>query len=240
MSWKLIMRTVFVPREASRDLYEAQRFALEMSGVDSLPRNSAFQQLRMACDAADWLPTCLQRDSAEELGGSRHLPFLSEIIDFPPNRPAAAEWIGFINSDIILTHYFPQDFELASRGRDMLLVRVSDIPSRLKSHVHKERRWKPRPNPESVDGIIVRIGAGLEIPDLVIGEPFWDNYVVEWVKRMGDRAETLPCRDALHPAHNEPRRWCEGLEMRGNYEDWQGLEPGGEHNRRLFLELQRS
>lgn len=232
-----------VEADESQELADALEFALQLNCVQIL----SCERLSMRCLA---LPNQarryqrfpdLPRGSREVFGeGQRDLPFLNDMLtEFCGGN--TIPWIGFINSDIILTSEFMPAFYETCAGRDLLLVRVCDIPGRREAYVKNEKRWKPRSNPESIDGVLLRQGSGIEIPDLVVGEPFWDNYVVELARRLGeDRAISLPHRCALHPKHKEQQAWTKGLVYKPDYADWKGLSPAGEHNRRLFLELRDS
>lgn len=228
---KLKLVTVHVPETANPTLAKNYRRAIEFNrGTLGC---ADFEVLALEHDVAGGK---LKRDSAVEVGGERHLPFLDEVLDLA--RGSGAEWYGYINSDILLTHKFCPTFTRLSDKFDLISLRVRDIKKGTTEQINDERYHSKRRNRSSLDGVMIRRESGIELPGFVIGEPFWDSYL--WHIMRYDHTNSsveLPTACSLHVAH--PSRGVEGLSWTGTVEMWEGLSPGGDHNRTIHLNYRK-
>lgn len=146
-------------------------------------------------------PMVLVRDAKREIGGPRSLPFIPEIMAQLAHRcsEAGTRWIGFVNSDIIITQ----------RMIDRLLAAPKEIKAILCHRTDVEK-----PGGELLDENSLRNGIdGMFLewqtwdrlkhtyPDWVLGEPGWGQGTQEWVTFHQVPHEYMGDHELLHVKH---------------------------------------
>lgn len=228
----LKLAVVGIPEDTNPELHDAFRFALEHN-MKQLPPDC---DIRLMWLRNDHLNGELHRDSSVVIGGTRRLPFLREVFNVL-QQEGGADWIGYINADILLTHLFAPEFLAAAEDHDAVSVCVGEVPNRKPHFLNVERRWLPRQFKHSIDILMLKRDLDIEMPDFVIGEPFWDSGMILIQELLGDRYAQLDRTPAIHVNHRQGPQWRKGVTLQPDHHDWDGLSPAGEHNRRLYFEL---
>ena len=234
----VIATNLFTPGKLSprHDLATA-RLAFKCLGYDFIRRT-------LICDAdlqdpilRDQWPVqgILQRDAAVEIGGSRHLPFIQEIMDKTLiTAENENQWIGFLNSDVLVTNAL---FEALNKDNDIVLPVVTDIDhiDHLETGPFHKRPGDPA-NPMCCDGVFMRASIWMDnrdkVPDYVLGECYWD---AGYLRHFGGmpKAVILDNGECLHVKHK-------GGWDTGNV-DWTlphptGFTVTGEYNLKLYYQ----
>ena len=166
----------------------------------------------------------LFRDSAKELGGSKHLPFLHEIIDWVHDN-TESEWIGLMNSDTLVTPRLFKRLQEMPKTTNAVLVAVADINDLDETYgQHRRRDW------HSYDMVLFdrKLWKKIreDIPDCILGANSWDGAYFWWlVMRHGVNLTILRNQECLHLAHKAD--WRENKN-----------EPPNLYNDRIFRELE--
>jgi hypothetical protein len=160
----------------------------------------------------------LNRDSAMVLRSKEHLPFVRELVKTSHlisssdrmylDAQKESRWFGFINNDTIVTEAFFKRLEKLPKTKDLVVIRVWDIPNTQGTHEPKQRVAH-----DSNDGILFRYPAYLEFqrtyPDMVLAAG-WDTAFYLWAKRFKIRPMLFNKGECLHVNH-EPN-WIQAKE----------------------------
>lgn len=155
------------------------------------------------------------------IAGYRKLPYVKDLLDL--GTWIGTPWIGFFNSDIILTLKFWDTFKKKEEEEEVFLTKRTDI-----DHVDQDPKEGARLLDDSTDGIVIRREVWLRLrdtyPDFVVGEPGWGYCTNLWVKRHGLKVHQLRNHECLHVRH-------EGL--------WKSIKsPEQERNLKLLRDYQ--
>lgn len=157
-----------------------------------------------------------------QIGGKRHLPYIREMIMLAYREEPGAHYVGYMNSDIIITP--------ALRGlvRGMLRGRVSIVM------VQRSEVSKPEEVP--VPKGLVEKGADLLLirstelkhflesyPDFLAGEPRWDTGLILWAKKHDVSVSVHRGLEIKHVMHRGEWAGKRGLRVAR-------LTPSGKHN----------
>lgn len=168
-------------------------------------------EARLLCDGSlDHATYTLNRDSAEVLGSTEHLPFVREIVQrayiLHGSGRHDRDWFGFINNDTIVTEAFFQRLERIPPTKNMAVIRVWDVPDASGKFEPKRRGA----NADSNDGIFMRYPVYLEFmntfPDMVLAAG-WDTTFYYWARRRRIRPVVIDKGECLHVTHK--RNWVQ-------------------------------
>jgi hypothetical protein len=144
----------------------------------------------------------LKRDSAKEIGNSRHLPYVKEILDAASAIPC--DIFGYINSDILLTKDF---FDIFKEDYDAYIFGRHEIKD-LVDFNKKQYELIQKPYPEfgqhpGFDAVFFDTKWWMAHrnnfhDDFISGEPYWDMYYFQKIKQT---AKFLNQRAIYHMFH---------------------------------------
>ena len=165
-----------------------------------------------------WKKTLLKRD-ARNIGATRSLPYLKDLLDIARQHAKPEDFIIFSNADCGITRTFyknllntTEDFVEYFRVNVANPNSVEDLWSNDPSKTREER--------DGIDAFAIRAKLYDQmkdlIPDLIVGEPYWDPVISGMFKK---KCEILQNRNDLrHPEH--PQEW-----------NLLQLKVAGEHNK---------
>jgi len=151
-------------------------------------------------------PLLLKRNSQKEIGGGRQLPFIKEMIkeiidphwccvDLGKN-----EWIGVINSDILITLKFLPKIKAIEPEIHAVAVHRTDV-----NQFFKDPPVKSGILHNGVDAFFMRYHVWKkwfdDFPDWVLGEPGWGQGAVKWCQLKGIPFVSLKGHETLHERH---------------------------------------
>jgi len=146
-------------------------------------------------------PTMLMRDSIEEIGGHRTLPFITEMIGrILVSGGDSGEWIGVVNSDIYATQTLEDRLEDFGPDVHAVAVHRTDV-----DHLFEDPPTQAGILHNGVDSFFMRRHVWDEwiesFPDWVLGEPGWGQGAVKWCQLKGIPFKSLKGHETLHERH---------------------------------------
>lgn len=176
---------------------EDQRQEDATNSVLNSPSNVSELLTVLSCEHPDGLTQCLtlERCACKEIGGTRHLPFLKEMLDNLHEQYPDSDYFGFLNSDIIVTPQLWERLDSHNQNRRKLVI------------VQRADSKTGEINLDGADGFFVRrtlIQTYLNhSPDWVIGEPCWDTGLRWWCRGYGINPALIRDGEALHVDHEQ-------------------------------------
>ena len=221
MRMQLIVNWVPYPMDSARR--QAQRAAVEKL----LELRPEWCRVVLAIMAGEEVPAptghavMLPRDSRTAGIGERRLPFMKDILDLH-----GATYIGFLNSDIVVTPEFFTDVErMLDELVSLIIIHRTDV-RHLDADPQQGRKVEPR---RSCDGLIIQRSAWeakkSQVPDFLLGAPWWDTAMIWWAMKSRLLTAHLHEHQCLHQLHE--RHWR-----------WKDLE--SQHNARMMEQLTQS
>jgi len=141
----------------------------------------------------------LNRNSQEEIGGKRTLPFIRDMIG-EILESTGDGWVGIINSDIYVTPNFRPKIESLSPDIHAVAVHRTDV-----NQFFKDPPVKSGILHNGVDTFFMRYHVWEKwfdsFPDWVLGEPGWGQGAVKWCQLKGIPFVSLKGHETLHERH---------------------------------------
>jgi len=149
-------------------------------------------------------PWLLSQDSRSLVGGHRQLPFIKEMIE-TVLESSGIQWIGFINSDILVTPKLSKMIESLGPYSPVPTIQAviahrTDVDSFVHTPVDRDILHN------GVDTFFMRrLTWRLMIsdyPNWVLGEPGWGQGTVKWCQLHGIPFKSLKGHETLHERHD--------------------------------------
>lgn len=156
-----------------------------------------------ARDGQEILCVRLSRDALEQ--ARRKLPYMKDTLDVAVDSMKDREWGGLINSDIIVTPEFFELFERIDDNIDVVICHRTDV-----LHFDTDPNQGRKVNQKTcTDGVFIRGSVWRErrgeLPDYVLGEPYWDTGFIFWTKLKKVPTFHMGNHELLHVRHG--RHW---------------------------------
>jgi len=137
--------------------------------------------------------------------GDRCLPFVTDLMDCAKNGSSASDWIGVLNTDILVSPKFFEAIERLSEDTDVILVHRTDI-----DHINMPPEEGIKVNRRRcADGFFTRSRFWEEHGHLwsgfVLGAPWWDTWSIWFCNTMQISVQRFQDHECLHVNH--PRKW---------------------------------
>jgi hypothetical protein len=192
-----------------KDLEKKKNQEVALSVLENnAPKNVSLYSFNLSGEKVDLngrFNTCynLVRDSAKEIGNTRHLPYVKEIFDNAAK--ISCDILGYINTDILLTKDF---FNLFDKDYDAYIFGRYEI-AQLKDFNKKEFKVIEKPYVEfgehpGYDAFFFNTKWWLANrnsfhDDFIAGEPYWDMYYYKKSSQL--TSKLLNQRSLYHVFH---------------------------------------
>lgn len=129
--------------------------------------------------------------------GRRGLPYIRDLLDHAGRCAQPEDWIGLVNSDVILTQAAID--RIRSSTATFAMVNVTDI-----EESGRPIRFRPKRG-GSIDGVFLKLSdwdaVRGRLPEMVLGSGAWDTAFALWSFQNMDSSEWFEQSECLHVLH---------------------------------------
>jgi hypothetical protein len=139
----------------------------------------------------DNIKTIQLNKTAKDIGYSRDLPYLDDVVNFAVPYVEDNGWIVYTNSDCIVGDKFYED--ILKYNYDYIEFKRQDVDDKG-NHIRSISR--------GVDGFAIRkkLLEKTPMPKLIIGAPYWDDVVSKIYSKTADKSMTIN-NELIHLDH---------------------------------------